>query len=151
MTQLTTHERFQRMYEHRDADRVPISDYAWGSTMERWQREGMPPDVSFEDYFDLDKLGRIVVDFSPQYPVKVVEETDKYKTVTTNWGVTLKNWKHIASTPDFVDFTIVDRDSWQKAKARLTPSRDRVDWASLKKDYAAWRKEGRWIYVQLWF
>ena len=43
MTKLTSQERFRRMYEHRDADRVPILDWAWNETVERWQKEGKFP------------------------------------------------------------------------------------------------------------
>jgi len=54
MNKMTSHERIQRMYEHRPADRIPIIDYPWDSTIRRWQAEGMPADVSYVDYFDLD-------------------------------------------------------------------------------------------------
>jgi uroporphyrinogen decarboxylase len=37
MAELTTHERVKRMYEHGEADRVPITDSPWGATIERWQ------------------------------------------------------------------------------------------------------------------
>ena len=39
MQELTSWERFQRMYEHRDADRIPIIDDPWAATIERWRRE----------------------------------------------------------------------------------------------------------------
>jgi len=81
----------------------------------------MPADVSFVDYFDLDKIAHIGVDNSPRYPTHILEETDAYVINTTSWGATLKNWKHIASTPEFLDFTIKDPDSWRKAKARMVP------------------------------
>ena len=32
MGKLTTYERMKRMYEHREADRVPIFDTPWSST-----------------------------------------------------------------------------------------------------------------------
>ena len=51
---MTTYERFKRMYEHREADRVPIIDSPWRGTIRRWQNEGMPKDVAWEDYFDVD-------------------------------------------------------------------------------------------------
>jgi uroporphyrinogen decarboxylase len=74
-----------------------------------------------------------------------VEETPEYTIYTTQWGVTLKNWKHMTSTPDFVDFAIKDRATWQAAKARLTPSADRVNWDELAANYRKWRDEGWWI------
>jgi len=148
---MTSRERFARMYAHQEADRVPVIDSPWGATIERWQSEGMPADVSFVDYFDLDKIAHIGVDNSPRYPTRILEETDAYVINTTSWGATLKNWKHIASTPEFLDFTIKDPDSWRKAKARMVPSHDRIPWERLKHDYPIWRKEGYWIEAGLWF
>jgi uroporphyrinogen decarboxylase len=151
LASLTSYERIKRMYEHREADRIPITDSPWNATIERWQREGMPEDVSYVDYFGLDKIARIGVDNSPQYPVRVVEETDEYITTTTSWGATLKNWKHIASTPEFQDFVITSPDEWRKAKARMTPTPDRIRWDRLKENYKHWRQEGYWIEAGMWF
>jgi len=151
MAQITSRERFARMFEHRDADRVPIIDGPWGATIERWHREGMPEDVDFVDFFGLDHVVHIGADNSPRYEAKVVEETDDYVINTTSWGATLKTWKHAASTPEFLDFTVVDPDSWREAKARMTPDRDRVDWDHLEKHYRTWRERGDWIVAGLWF
>jgi len=151
MAEMTSHERFKRMFEHREADRVPIIDGPWGATIERWQREGMPEDVSYVDFFGLDKVAGIGVDNSPRYECKVLEETDQYRVSTSQWGATLKNWKHAASTPEFMDFTIVDRDSWKEAKERMQPTKDRINWDHLKANYKKWREEGYWIQAGLWF
>lgn len=151
MAEMTSHERFKRMYEHREADRVPVIDDPWGATIERWQREGMPADVGFVDFFGLDRLAMFGLDISPRYEAKVLEETEEYIIQTTSWGTTLKNWKHAASTPDFMHFTIVDPQTWRAAKARMTPTRDRVDWDRLAKNYRTWRDEGTWIVADLWF
>ncbi|NIA15569.1 MAG: hypothetical protein GWP08_16020 [Nitrospiraceae bacterium] len=151
MPKMTTRERFARMFAHQEADRVPVIDAPWGATIERWQREGMPEDVDFVDFFDLDHVAHIGADTSPRYESKVIEDTDKYTISTTPWGATLKNWKHDASTPEFLDFTIVDPASWEDAKARMTPTRDRVDWDHLKKHYAGWRDRGDWVIAGLWF
>ena len=148
---MTTHERVGRMYAHQEADRVPIIDSPWGATIERWQNEGMPRDAGFVDYFDLDRFANIGADSSPRFPTKVVEETDQYRIYTTSWGATLKNWKHAASTPEFIDFTIRDRASWEVAKARMSPTRDRINCAHLKENYPKWRREGAWVIAGLWF
>lgn len=151
MTELTSRERFARMFEHREADRVPIIDGPWGATIERWHREGMPEDMSFVDFFGLDPMAHIGADNSPRYEEKVLEETETYTIRTSAWGATFKTWKHAASTPEFLDFTVVDPDSWRQAKARMTPTRDRVDWDHLKKHYRHWREDGYWIEGGLWF
>ena len=151
MNEMTSRERFARMYAHKEADRIPIIDSPWGATIERWQREGMPKDMNYVEYFGLDCVANISADNSPRYETKTIEDTDEYRIHTTSWGATLKSWKHAASTPEFLDFTIVDRDSWEKAKTRMTPSRDRINWKHLQENYAKWRETGRWIQAGLWF
>ena len=151
MAEMTSHERFKRMFEHREADRVPIVDNPWGATLERWQREGMPPGVNWADYFGLDRVAGISVDNSPRFEVKTLEQTDQYRIWTTRWGATLKEWTHAGGTPEFLDFEITDPDSWSAAKKRMTPTRDRVNWDSLKANYTTWREKGYWIEAGLWF
>lgn len=149
--QMTSHERFKRMFEHRDADRIPVIDSPWGTTIERWHREGLPEDVSWSDYFAMDKVAGMGVDNSPRFECKVIEETDEYTIYTTSWGVTMKNWKHIASTPGFIARTVKDRKSWAEAKARMTPTSDRINWDHLKTNYTNWRESGCWIHQYLDF
>jgi len=151
MTAMTSHERFKRMFEHREADRIPIIDGPWGTTIERWRREGMGEDADFVDFFGLDHVASISADISPRYEEKTVEQTDEYRIYTTSWGVTLRNWTHAASTPEFLDFTITDPDKWAEAKKRMTPTRDRIDWDNLKTNYPQWRENGAWIQANLWF
>ncbi|HOX37260.1 MAG TPA: uroporphyrinogen decarboxylase family protein [Candidatus Brocadiia bacterium] len=151
MAGMTSYERFKRMYEHREADRVPIIDGPWGATIERWQREGMPKDVSYVDYFGLDHTAGVGADISPRYESKVIEQTDEYTISTTGWGATLKQWRHAASTPEFLDFKVKSPDAWLDAKNRMTPTRDRVNWDHLKSNFKSWREKGYWIEGGLWF
>lgn len=151
MKQMTTFERMKRMYAHQEADRIPITDSPWDATIKRWQREGMPANVSFVDFFGLDRIETIQVDNSPHYPERVIEQTDEYSIYTTTWGATLKNWKHIASTPGFVDFTVKTPDDWRKAKERMTPTPERIPWNRLKANYKHWREQGAWLTGRLWF
>jgi uroporphyrinogen decarboxylase len=113
---MTSYERFKRMYEHREADRIPVIDIPWRTTIERWHKEGMPEGISYVDFFGLDKVASIGVDNSPRYDVEVLEETEEYIITTTPWGATLKEWKHADSTPEFLDFKIKDMERWLEAK-----------------------------------
>ncbi len=152
MKTLTSHDRFQRMFAHQDADRIPIIDSPWEATIERWQREGMPVGQSFVDYFGLDKMVQVkLTDNSPQYPVQTLSETETDKTYISDWGVTMRQWKHASSTPEFLSHTIVDADTWRKAKERITPSRDRVNWDLLKREYKHWKEQDAWIVPIVWF
>jgi len=148
---MTAHERFSRMYAHQEADRIPIADSPWRTTIDRWYAEGLPEDVSYVDYFDLDHVVHMGVDTSPRFPIEIVEETDEYVVQTTTWGATQRNWKHITSTPEWLDFRTKTPDDWQEAKARMVPSDDRIPWDRLKDQYRGWREQGAWIEAGFWF
>lgn len=148
---MTSKERFSRMFQHKEADRVPIFDSPWAGTIARWEREGMPQGMDWRDYFDTDKVSTISVDITPRYEEKVLEETDDYRIVTSEWGVTMKQFKEQDSTPEFLDFTVTTPEAWEKAKARMTVSKDRIDWKRLERDYAQWQQEGHWIEGMFWF
>lgn len=150
-TELTTHERMSRMLAHKEADRVPITDSPWGPTLDRWHREGLPADIPWNRYFNLDRFESIWVDNSPRFPGRKIEETDEWVVTYTSWGATIKNWKKHGGVPEFIDFEVKDRDTWAKAKARMTPTRDRIDFNRLQQNYARWRTEGAWIQAGFWF
>jgi uroporphyrinogen decarboxylase len=153
MRELTTFERMTRMYEHREADRVPITDWAWESTYYRWRSEGLPEGEVWQllglDY--VAGLDEDDIDTSPRFHHVVLEETDTYRIERNKWGVTTRNFKPVSTTPQDLDFEIKDPDTWRKAKERMAPSRDRVNWAKLQAEYKKWREGGAWIVVAPWF
>jgi len=151
MGKMTSHERFGRMFAHKEADRVAMWDFPWPGALRRWQAEGLPAGVEYEDYFGLDKVGRVKVDNSPQYPERVVEENSVFITATTRWGATVRNFKAQDSTPGFIDFTITSPDKWREAKRRVSATPDRVPWDYLEENYPLWKKEGRWILGDMFF
>ena len=148
---MTSQERIKRMFEHREADRIPIADSPWSGTIRRWKQEGMPADSDWRDYFGVDKIEEIHADISPQYDRTVIEEGSNYRIVTTEWGVTMKEFKEEDSTPEFLDFKVDDANKWLEAKARMKPSPERIDWNYLKQNYARWQKEGSWVRAVFWF
>lgn len=151
MDKMTSYERISRMFEHKEADRVPIFDIPWRTTLDRWHNEGLPRDISYVDYFGLDKMVRIDVDNSPCYEACIIEETEEYKIYTTSWGVTEKDYKIYDATREHLSYTITDPDEWLAAKKRITPTKDRIPWEYLKNNYRRWRKEGCWVEALLWF
>lgn len=148
---MTTHERFTRMFEHREADRVPIIDSPWHGTILRWRREGMPEGADWREFFGVDKVASVGVDISPRYECRVIEDTEAYSIFTSPWGVTMKQFKQADSTPEFIDYTVVNPDRWEEAKRRMTVDRSRVDWANLEQNYPRWKAEGQWIQAGFWF
>ncbi|HOK04862.1 MAG TPA: hypothetical protein PLN24_06390, partial [Victivallales bacterium] len=107
---MTTFERLKRTFSHREPDRVPIVDIVWPATIERWEREGMPKGVDWREFFGLDLVEGIYVDNSPRYETQILEDNDEFQIIKTKWGVTMKNFKHSASVPEFLDFTITSRE-----------------------------------------
>ncbi len=148
---MNSRERFLRMFEHREADRIPIIDSPWAGTLRRWRQEGMPEGMDWRDYFEIDKSEHIGVDITPRYEKKVLEDTERYQIVTTSWGVTLKNFKQLDSTPEFLDFKVTTPEAWEEAKRRMTLEDDRIPWQHLKEHYPQWKAEGRWIEASFWF
>jgi len=148
---MTSRERIQRMYEHREADRVPIIDSPWAGTIRRWHQEGMPSNVDWCDYFGTDKMAEINIDISPRYESRIIEETDRYYIDIDSWGVTSKHFKEEDSTPEFLDFKITTQEDWEKAKLRMTLEDDRIPWQYLKNNFETWRQEGHWIRGVFWF
>ena len=151
MKTMTSRERVGRMFEHKEADRVPITDSPWEGTLARWKKEGMPAGADWREFFGVDLMETIGVDVSPRYERKVLEETDEYKITTSEWGVTFKNFKIADSTPEYLDFKVNTPERWEEAKKRMTFSMDRVNWDWLKKVFHKWQGEGRWIEGVFWF
>lgn len=147
---MTSKERFARTFAHQEADRVPIIDSPWAGTLLRWQKEGLG-DADWVEYFDIDRVAGISVDISPRFESKVLEETEDFITYQTSWGVTLRQQRIPDSTPEFLAFTVTTPDEWLKAKERMIPSQDRVNWIYLEKNYKKWRESGAWIEARFWF
>ena len=113
--------------------------------------EGMPQNTDWTEYFDIDKVVHIDIDISPRFPKKIIEETDRYIISTTPWGVTTKEFKNAESTPENLDYKVVDADAWEEAKARMTLDDDRIPWDLLKNNFDKWREKGYWIRGNFWF
>ena len=150
MKAMTSKERFTRMYAHEEADRVPIIDSPWQGTILRWRKEGLG-EANWVDYFDIDRIVGIDVDISPRFESKVLKESDESITYITPWGVTLRQQRIADSTPEFISFTVTSPDEWEKAKERMVPSRDRVNWSYLQKNYKKYRESGTWMEANFWF
>ncbi len=151
MGEMTSRERFQRAYDRTGPDRAPMLDQPWATTLTRWRSEGLGEDVDWRECFGLDLTAQIGADNSPRFERTVLEETEEYVVATTQWGATQRTWKHATSTPECLDFTVRDGESWRRVKERMTPDADRIDWARLQRDYPLWRRKGYWVSGVLWF
>ena len=79
-------ERMNRALRHQEPDRVPVSDFFWGSFVDRWREElGLPRDASPYDYYDLDWIST-VPNMDPHIqPFEVLAEKEDRVTVRTGF------------------------------------------------------------------
>jgi len=127
-------ERFVRTMTCNNPDRPSYGDYfAYDSTRQRWEREGLPPgldNAGLFDYFGLDHIDiwrRDGLFLSPSplpaYEEQLIEEAEEYVVRRTAGGHITRALKHSPppAMPQFVGHPVTDRASWQEFKRRLDP------------------------------
>jgi len=144
---MTSRERVGRCLRHERPDRVPIFECFWDATIDRWRGEGLPPDISAEDYFGLE-IELMEVDNTFGFPPEIVERTGEYVIERDGWGYLKRNWADRRSTPELLDFAVKSRADWDALKRRLTPDAARVDWTATRAQHARWREEGQFICLE---
>lgn len=141
---MTSRERILKTLKHEEPDRVPIHDSPWSSTIHRWKREGLPPDITPAEYFNYE-LVEICCDLSPRFPVRTLEKTETYIIQTTPTGGVNRNFRDYSSTPELIDRPIKEKKDWPPIKEKLYPDYTRVDWVSATRTYQVSRSEGKFI------
>ena len=122
---MTSQERIRTILSGGIPDRVPFQDAYWATTIQRWQREGLPVNVSPSEYFGCEMV-RMGGDYSLQFPVEMLEETGRYRVYTDNNGATRKELQTADGwTPYWLNFKIKSREDWHRLKehGRYNPSR----------------------------
>jgi hypothetical protein len=97
-------DRMNKTLRHQEADRVPISDFFWGSFLERWRRElGLPEGADIYRHYDLDWIAT-VPNMDPHIrPFDVLEETADHIIVRTGFEAVVR--KQFADPmPSFLRF-----------------------------------------------
>jgi len=126
---MNSRERIKKVLQHQETDRIPIHDSPWGATVSRWRKEGLPDDISPEEYFGYEIVG-FGADITPRYPVKTLEKNEEFIIETTPFGGIRKNFRDYTTTPEIIDYKIKSKKDWEEVKERLYPDFTRVDWAS---------------------
>ena len=128
-------------------DRVPIHDGYWQTTIERWQREGLPTGVSPEDYFDLEMVW-IGGDWTLQLPERVVSQGEQSRTYWDDMGALRSDLRtDIGWTTQWRDFSIKTRDDWLKYRERMAFNPSRIP-ASAMAAYQRARAQGKFVCYQ---
>ena len=97
-------ERMNKTLRHEEADRVPVSDFFWGSFVERWREElGLPADADIYKHYDLDWIAT-TPNMDPHIrPFEVLKQSDEEVVVRTGFGATIRK-KHADPMPAYLSF-----------------------------------------------
>jgi len=129
---LTGHERFLRMIERRDHDRVPRFDQWWPETLERWRTEGMDPSWADQEVLDWMEADVRWGDWVNHVPFpgqrEIIEEDDETQLIRDAQGQVSRWWKNRYGTPEHVSFGCDTPEKWYETyKPALTSGHDGVD------------------------
>ncbi len=129
----------------KEADRLPFCEFLgyWIETRNRWYGEGLPWGSELEDYFDFDdgltpSLGRLVLrvsspaevapgreqiplDFGPipRFPVKTLEETERYRIERDGMGITRRIMKGLSTLPAYLESPVKNKEDFDRMKTRF--------------------------------
>jgi hypothetical protein len=107
-------ERMKKTLRHEEPDQVPISDFFWGSFLERWRQElGLAPDTDIYRYYNLDWM-----QFNPNLdphikPFEILEQNEEEVVVRTGFEAVIRK-KLAYPMPDFLRF---ETDTIEKMEA----------------------------------
>jgi hypothetical protein len=107
-------DRMKKTLAHQEPDRVPISDFFWGSFIKQWRKDlGLGDDANPYYYYDLDWIVT-VPNMDPFIrPFEKLKEDSNEVVVKTGFGAILRK-KFDLPMPEFVDF---ETDTIEKFEA----------------------------------
>ena len=107
-------ERMNKALRHEEPDRVPISDFFWGSFIKRWQEDlGLAPDTNPYYHYDLDWIPT-VPNMDPWVrPFETIKEDQNEVVVRTGYGAVMRK-KFDCPMPEMVEW---DTDTFEKLEA----------------------------------
>jgi len=107
-------DRMRKALRHEEPDRVPISDFFWGSFLKRWREElGLAPDTDIYRYYDLDWM-QANPNMDPHIrPFEVLSASEEEVVVRTGFEAVIRK-KFDQAMPAFLRF---ETDTIEKMRA----------------------------------
>lgn len=138
---MTGKERVKSILHREPVDRIAVFEHFWGETYGKWQTPGengacIPEGTDFNQYFDFDMIENWAFDFvaDMSFNREILEETEDTVLYKDGNGASLRYHKKHSSTPEHVDFSVVDGESWQPYREKLlgTPVKDRIHFDNIR-------------------
>jgi hypothetical protein len=108
--------RLNTALSHQEPDRVPISDFFWGSFLERWRKDlKLPPDANPYYHYDLDWIVT-VPNMDPWIrPFEMLEENARGVVVKTGFGAIMRK-TFAYPMPEMADWEIKEFEQLEQAE-----------------------------------
>jgi uroporphyrinogen decarboxylase len=143
---MNARERFHETVSLGNPDRVPYWEMGfWPQTIDRWQDEGMPPDVHLDAFFGFDRRDGVPLNAGmiPTFREETVEEDDRQIIYRRTDGVVTRAMKTGArhgvrlSMDQHISFPVRDRASFREFAKRFnarSPCRYPRFWEEYKRN-----------------
>jgi hypothetical protein len=124
-------ERFLDTARFKMVDRAfLLAPWAWGATVNRWRKEGMPENISLTEYFGTDQeicvpiamQGRYGPHLHPPLTRRIIEKNESYVILQDEEGNIVKLFGDdpLQSMPQWIEYPMKDRNDWENIiKPRL--------------------------------
>ncbi|MCK4580733.1 MAG: hypothetical protein KAU10_05230, partial [Dehalococcoidia bacterium] len=114
----------------------------WSESLVRWQNEGMPAGIHFQEYFGFERMEMIPINLGvvPSFEVETLEEDATHKVIRDGDGAKKRVLKeHRGTSMDqWIEYPVKDRKTWEAYKKRLdphSPIRYPLWWEEKKEEY----------------
>jgi uroporphyrinogen decarboxylase len=147
-------ESIKGILKNKNVERIGICELFWSDALKEYTQQGhMKPSESYEDHFDLDiqKFRPFNLTLDLDFKDQVIEETDETVMVKDGNGAILRRHKLHNATPEHVDFTVQEKEDWDKVKHFLQNPADyerRIDFEGYRKAKEAAAKAGRFFCLE---
>ena len=143
---MTSRERIKKILNFEIPDRIGLSDFYGVGVAKRWHKEGLPPEISPDDYFGID-CHHWHFDQSLQIKETIIEQDARTITRRNSWGAIEKIFKDEISFSSgntgrqMIEPIFKSPGDWQKIKSMLAPNRKRIDVSRDDRYWKAKREE----------
>ena len=141
---MNARERFLRIMRFEPVNRLPVMalEPFEKTAIERWRKEGLPPDTSPVDFLGMDQLvyvGGVGLGPVPAFEARLLHEDAEYLVETTSMGATVRRRKDAPSTfYGYIDHPIKTRADWDRYKERMDPASPERARADLTPERIQW-------------
>ncbi len=139
---MTSRERIIRYMNGEKTDRIPfiIRWEPWDQTIERWKAEGMKNEDDWYSLFDFDPFyveAGLNFGICPPFEREILEDEGDTVVFRDEQGTIKRDSKSDMTMPQFLEYPVKDRKSWEEHKWRFdpeTPERFPADWQRKAKE-----------------